>query len=140
MRNHNLLRNYGITTEKFEEILALQGGKCLLGPENCKGKFVVDHKGKNIRGILCTKHNMILGFYEQNKIISEKLENYIAGKLSEFIPIETELAVCKWEGCSEIGIATGFCHMHYKHNFGMSRYEKAKIKLNAFNSLKSLLK
>jgi DNA-directed RNA polymerase subunit RPC12/RpoP len=59
-----LRKNYGITIEQFDEILAFQGGKCALS--NC-GKDLTaddarpnldhDHRTKYLRGIVCNYCN-----------------------------------------------------------------------------------
>jgi hypothetical protein len=65
---------YGITAEQYEALLASQGGGCALcGAKASQGEksLPVDHDhnccpgrtscGKCIRGVLCTRHNLLLG-------------------------------------------------------------------------------
>lgn len=65
---------YGITTEQYNALLESQGGGCALcgAKVNRGGKSLpIDHDhnccpgrtscGKCIRGVLCTKHNLLLG-------------------------------------------------------------------------------
>lgn len=65
--NYQLIRNYGITLDQYEQMFLDQDGKCAIcgqsesHPE--KKRLAVDHchKTGKIRGLLCNKHNRILG-------------------------------------------------------------------------------
>jgi hypothetical protein len=63
-RKNWLMKNYGISTAQFDEILASQGGRCAICGGGGNGKaWHVDHcheTGK-VRGVLCAKCNMALG-------------------------------------------------------------------------------
>lgn len=68
-RNMQYLRYYGVTTEKYNELLRLQGGRCAIcRTDQPKGQgmhFHVDHdhtkpKGE-VRGLLCMDCNVLLG-------------------------------------------------------------------------------
>jgi len=67
----DLLREYGMTLEKYNQMLENQQGKCAIcggGREKQKYSFSVDHchaTGK-IRGILCSNCNAGLGFFKDN--------------------------------------------------------------------------
>lgn len=77
-RNTNLKYRYKITAEKYDEMLAAQGGGCAIcGGENEHGKaLAVDHDhtccpgkfscGKCIRGLLCEACNMGLGKFDDS--------------------------------------------------------------------------
>ena len=58
---------YGITTDQFNEILALQGGRCAICLEEF-GTTRVDHDPKTgaVRGILCHGCNVKLGLYKDD--------------------------------------------------------------------------
>lgn len=67
-RRYNLQSSFGITPEKVTEILAAQGGKCLV----CKVELEVPHKHTHVdhdhatdkvRGILCHHCNVGLGHF-----------------------------------------------------------------------------
>ena len=64
-------REYGMTLEKYNQMLENQQGKCAIcggGREKQKYSFSVDHchaTGK-IRGILCSNCNAGLGFFKDN--------------------------------------------------------------------------
>lgn len=67
VRASKLRIKYGITPEKFDRMLAAQGGRCAIcGTDKPRGRhnrFVVDHCHKTgvIRGILCSPCNYRLG-------------------------------------------------------------------------------
>lgn len=71
-----LRRNYGITVEQYNKMFAEQDGKCAIckcdGSEFKRG-FHVDHDKHtgHVRGILCTRCNPGIGYFEHNV---EKLE------------------------------------------------------------------
>lgn len=60
-RQWNLSRRYGITVAEFDEMLARQGGKCVICEQEPK-RPVVDHCHETgaVRGILCHRCNIIL--------------------------------------------------------------------------------
>lgn len=71
-RNYRLSRNYGISNEIYESLLANQNGVCALcrsddHRSNGRSKhFVVDHdhSTSKVRGLLCSTCNIWLGNYE----------------------------------------------------------------------------
>lgn len=77
-RNQVLLKTYGITTIHKLEMIAAQGGKCLI----CQREFTdsrrthVDHchETDRIRGILCVSCNTRLGWYEK---YADKIQEYM---------------------------------------------------------------
>lgn len=77
-RKANLKAKFGITVEKYEEMLAAQGGKCAVCGTNDPGgrwgtAFPIDHDhsccpgpkscGKCIRGLVCSPCNVGLGAF-----------------------------------------------------------------------------
>lgn len=66
----NIFRKYGVTQTWYEECLKRQKGRCAI----CRGKkiggvkkkFCIDHdhKTKQVRGLLCTRCNSALGWFE----------------------------------------------------------------------------
>jgi len=81
----NLKRKYNITLEQYNELFEKQEGKCAIcGRHQTKLKRPLsvdhDHKTDEIRGLLCTKCNVIVGWYEILKDdleLVEKILNYI---------------------------------------------------------------
>lgn len=72
MREYVLRTNYGLSAESFAALLDSQGGKCAIcrtAKRTGRGRLHVDHchaTGK-VRGLLCVKCNMALGWYEKFK-------------------------------------------------------------------------
>lgn len=71
-RDRQYQKRYGITLGVYDRMLAAQGGQCAIcGTEKAGNKgqcFAVDHDhstGK-VRGLLCIKCNVALGWYEQH--------------------------------------------------------------------------
>jgi len=77
MRSYSLRVNYGISVEQYEAMLKQQSGCCAIckkAPgENARGRLHVDHchKTGKIRGLLCVKCNMALGWVETFKDAAE---------------------------------------------------------------------
>jgi Recombination endonuclease VII len=71
-RNRNLLKNYGISLEQYNQILKSQNGKCAIckKPELTTNKrnLAVDHNHKTgrVRGLLCKGCNVGLGEFNEN--------------------------------------------------------------------------
>lgn len=85
-RNKILLRNYGITLDQYNEMLAKQSGVCAicLQPEKMMHGGKVkrlcvdhDHKTGKVRGILCHRCNTTLGQYEDNPELMRNLISYL---------------------------------------------------------------
>jgi hypothetical protein len=83
-RNAGLKYRYKITVKDYEAILSRQGGGCAVcnskSPGAGRKHFAVDHcheTGK-VRGLLCNRCNIGLGFYEP---LRDKYENYISGEV-----------------------------------------------------------
>lgn len=75
-------KNYGISLEDYEIILVKQGGVC--GICFCKDKnkrLAVDHchKTGKIRGLLCNKCNIGIGYFDDNIENLIKAANYLRG-------------------------------------------------------------
>lgn len=87
MRNYDLLKTYGITTEDFENLLTLQNNCCAICGVNqdtlktSKKKYLcVDHchnTGK-IRGLLCDKCNRGVGLLGDNVNTLIKAVEYLS--------------------------------------------------------------
>lgn len=67
-RRKNLRRTFGLTPERFNELLAAQGGHCAICPRLPEQDFRAfgvdhDHSSGAIRGILCFRCNSGLGYF-----------------------------------------------------------------------------
>ena len=73
------IRAYGISPERYREMLEEQGNRCAIcGGEN-KRLMAIDHDHKTgkVRGLLCDTCNLSLGHIERDGFL-EKALNYIA--------------------------------------------------------------
>lgn len=69
-KNRRLLRKYGITQDGYEQLLASQGGVCVICKSPPSGDRLMpvdhDHDTGAIRGILCHPCNIGLGMFRDN--------------------------------------------------------------------------
>jgi hypothetical protein len=81
-RNH-LQREYGITPERYAELLFLQGGTCAICKEECPtGKRLsVDHNHETgeVRGLLCYPCNFWIGHLERQPELFQVAIKYLEG-------------------------------------------------------------
>jgi hypothetical protein len=78
-RNH-LKISYGITVEDYIKLFNLQHGRCIICSEKpTKRRLSVDHDHKTgkIRGLLCHKCNMILGYSNDSPLILQEAIHYL---------------------------------------------------------------
>lgn len=80
-KNNNLKKFYNITLEQYNQMLALQNDKCAIckihkSLAGKKGLFVDhNHENNQIRGLLCSKCNFLIGLsQEDTKILSEAIQ------------------------------------------------------------------
>ena len=82
-RNKDLIKNYGINTDEYELMLDSQNNSCAIcrGPKtnNRTNYFDVDHchKSGKVRGLLCSKCNLGLGYFQDNKKLMLLAYNYL---------------------------------------------------------------
>lgn len=80
-RKSYLIRKYGITEEEYKKIKKLQGGVCKICEMECIfGKELsVDHchKTGKIRGLLCRKCNIGLGYFDDDTKKLSKAMKYL---------------------------------------------------------------
>lgn len=76
------VRNYGITSEQYLEMLNKRNGVCDIC-KNVVKQLVVDHNHKNgeIRGMLCYKCNQALGLFGENAQTMKQAIEYVYKKL-----------------------------------------------------------
>jgi len=80
----NLWRLYGLTEEKYRELLERQGFACkiCLVPNNKQLLHVDhDHKTKLIRGLLCRQCNTMIGLAHENTTIMLRGIQYLKRRL-----------------------------------------------------------
>jgi len=85
-RNHRLLINYGLNEIEYNKLFVKQNGVCAICFEKEKvlirGKVPPlsvdhDHKTKKVRGLLCSRCNLILGGSNDNIKILENCIKYL---------------------------------------------------------------
>ena len=83
-RKHNLLKNFNLTVEQYDELLKKQEGLCAIchREEICKKRLAVDHchKTGRVRKLLCHHCNCALGMVDDDRnklvaLISYLMEN-----------------------------------------------------------------
>lgn len=84
-RKHKLSSNYGISVERYDQMLAAQGGACAIcgvsGPEDCRyGVLVIDHDHETgeVRGLLCPTCNSGIGLLGDNLETVQRAVEYLA--------------------------------------------------------------
>lgn len=71
---------YGIDVSTYNEMLKLQDGKCAICKKlPGKRRFNVDHNHNTneIRGLLCMHCNLMIGFFEKNRITVKMIAEYL---------------------------------------------------------------
>jgi len=81
-RNRELLRNYGITIEEYNELLFKQNGCCAIcGVHHLElnRSLYVDHNHETgeVRGLLCLHCNSTLGYAKDSIVILENAIKYL---------------------------------------------------------------
>ena len=78
--NSQLKNHYNITIEDFEDLQCLQGDKCAIcggdPPVSNKRRLSVDHchETGRVRGLLCTRCNCMLGWFEK---YTDEIQEYL---------------------------------------------------------------
>lgn len=81
VRKTHYKRSYGITIDEYNEMFEKQCGRCAI----CGGKHLgiknmaIDHchKTNRVRGLLCPKCNLGLGFFRDNIDILKLAQHYL---------------------------------------------------------------
>lgn len=83
-RNRALIKRYGITLSKYREMLANQARKCAICGGQGKSRWeesplVIDHNHttKQVRELLCSSCNAMVGFIETNPDKVDKIRVYL---------------------------------------------------------------
>jgi hypothetical protein len=94
-RDAHLRRTFGITQADYEELLAQQGGGCVIcGRRPTKVSLHVDHDHETgeIRGLLCVGCNNALGQFHDDPMLLERAADYVSADQRPFVQ---ELAVAE---------------------------------------------
>lgn len=79
-RNWRLMRSYGISQARYEEMVAEQEGKCAICRAAPEESLVVDHchgTGR-VRALLCHRCNVSIGLFGDNAATISKAAAYVA--------------------------------------------------------------
>lgn len=83
-RQAHLRRKYSIDLQTYEDLLSSQGNKCKIcgvgsNPDSRANYLVIDHNHTTgeIRGLLCTKCNALLGLAQDREDILEEAKQYL---------------------------------------------------------------
>lgn len=80
-RDYNFRNKYGITLERYEELLAQQNNACAICKETCSTgrRLAVDHDHGTgvVRGLLCNECNQGLGKFKDSPELLQEAQNYL---------------------------------------------------------------
>jgi len=90
-----LEKRYGITLEQYNEMVALQGGRCAIcnkvpaGTSHTSRRLAVDHDHATnaVRGLLCSTCNTTIGMIEDSPSILDRMRRYL-GKHAQLRLVE----------------------------------------------------
>jgi hypothetical protein len=81
VKNQMLFRNYGITLDKYNEMLAAQNYVCAICEKTNKDNRSLhvdhDHKTGSVRSLLCSKCNTSIGLMDEDKTLLSKAIKYL---------------------------------------------------------------
>ena len=77
------LKNYGVTPEKYKQLLKECAGVCLICEKEDKTDLSIDHNHKTgqVRGLLCRSCNLMVGNLEKYAPLIGKMLDYCGLKL-----------------------------------------------------------
>jgi hypothetical protein len=81
MHERSLLKLYGLTWEKWTELVEAQGGRCAICGQAPVGATVLDvdhcHDSQRIRGLLCRPCNVLLGHAKDDPACLRRAAEYL---------------------------------------------------------------
>lgn len=82
-RNSRYVKKYGVSVEDYDTMLSEQDGCCAICKTNTPGsnrRFRIDHchTSKTVRGLLCHRCNMGLGYFKDNIEVLARAIEYLA--------------------------------------------------------------
>ncbi len=85
MADYNRLRTFGVSPERYAELLELQGGGCAICGESERlgTSFSVDHDHKTgmVRGLLCRACNAAIGGLKDDVAVLQRAIDYLRGNV-----------------------------------------------------------
>lgn len=94
-KHYQLKHKYGISLQEYEERLAAQGGMCAICGETPRGRKLGvdhDHRMNEVRGLLCTNCNLLLGYALDRPEILESAILYLMASKS----LKAQMAHVHW--------------------------------------------
>jgi Autographiviridae endonuclease VII len=84
-RMYDLKTKYGMSVEDYDAMLLRQGGVCSICKRHPRQTLIVDHchKTRKVRGLLCHKCNVALGFYHDDPRLTREATVYLEASLSD---------------------------------------------------------
>jgi len=81
-RQYRLKRKYNLTLEEYNQILSEQDGVCAICKVEGTPHLSVDHDHETgkIRGLLCKKCNLGLGYFNDSANLTQKATDYLKGE------------------------------------------------------------
>ena len=85
-RRKRLMRNYGLTLEKFDELLTSQNGVCKICLKTCSTNphLSVEHNHKTgkVRGLVCHKCNQIIRLFDEQPEVMQRIMEYLKEEIT----------------------------------------------------------
>jgi hypothetical protein len=70
-------RKYGISQEVYEEMVVVQGSRCLICKREVELVIDHDHGSGVVRGLLCRRCNAGLGYFKDNPVLLQRAIRYL---------------------------------------------------------------
>jgi len=71
------LKQYGLTQQQYDAMLAEQKGRCAICNEKADLVIDHDHEGGAVRGLLCYSCNIGLGFFKDRPVVLAAAAEYL---------------------------------------------------------------
>lgn len=80
-KRQNKIRRYGLTPERYAEMVAKQGGACAVCLSVPDRDLDIDHCHTTgvVRGLLCNRCNRALGHLKDSTVLLERMLKYLGG-------------------------------------------------------------
>ena len=67
---YNINKHYGISKNDYIKLLELQGNRCIICEQKCEDRLSIDHDHDTykIRGLVCNRCNLLIGYIENTDI------------------------------------------------------------------------
>jgi hypothetical protein len=86
VKNNVLKRRYGITLDERNAM----GDRCYICGSQYDLHVDHDHRTGKVRGILCRRHNLGLGHFDDDPLMLLRAVDYLMGTLQDFIVLKVK--------------------------------------------------